>query len=103
MASPRQLLACLGCASLLLGCSSSAFAQQQPGAHQIPTSLKERQELMRLLTQQQESVLQQRFNCINRATNLADLERCERGYSMMRPGWPQAPGSGSGGWRCPMW
>jgi hypothetical protein len=73
----------------------------QPSNPSIPTTLKERQELMRQITQQQQSVLQQRFNCINRADNLADLERCERGYPVMMPMWRHDPGMG--GWRCPMW
>ena len=73
----------------------------QPSNPSIPTTLKERQDMMRVITQQQQSVLQQRFNCINRATNLADLERCERGYPMMSPMWRHDPGMG--GWRCPMW
>ena len=81
--------------------ASQPARSAQPGNTSIPTTLKERQELMRQITQQQQSVLQQRFNCINRAANLADLERCERGYPVMSPMWRHDPGMG--GWRCPMW
>ena len=78
--------------------SPAAIAQTQGRSS---TTLSERQELMRRITQQQQSVLQQRFTCINRATNVGELEACERGYPVLGPGWRH--GGGMGGWTCPMW
>ena len=74
---------------------------QRATAPQPSSSIKERQDVLRRITMQQQSVLQQRFNCINRATNLAELEACERGYPPASPGWRH--GTGMGGWTCPMW
>jgi len=87
---------------LQLGCSSASQAQQTPSAKTM-TTLTSRQELMRLLTQQQQSVLQQRLNCINRATNLAELERCGAGHPAMSHGMSHGTRLGQDGWRCPMW
>jgi len=56
---------------------------------------------MRQINLQQQSLLEQRSRCVNRATTLQELERCERGYPMMGPGWRH--GRGMDGWSCPLW
>ncbi len=99
--TPTQRLFRFLAAGLLLCCGAPALAQAEQAGGPLPTTLKERQQLLRMITQQQQSVLQQRFNCINRAANLAELERCERGDPLQLPGWYR--GAGIGGWRCPMW
>jgi len=55
-------------------------------------TLEERQALLRQLTQQQQSVLEQRTRCINQARSLIELERCQRGEPV-----------GHRGWHCPLW
>ena len=64
-------------------------------------SLQQRQALMRQVTQQQQTWLDQRSRCINRAATLQELERCERSFPMMLPGWRH--GRGMDNWRCPLW
>jgi hypothetical protein len=78
---------------------SAAWGQSQNST--IATTLSERQALLRQLTQQQQSVLQQRMNCINRVRNLEELERCQRGDPLLGPSGHH--GRGMGGWTCPMW
>lgn len=68
-----------------------------PGHAQV-NSLQERRLLMRQVTQQWQSRLDQRLRCVNSATSLAELERCERTSG---GGWHH--GSGMGVWGCPMW
>ena len=87
--------------SRMLWTMAPMVANAQGAAATLPGTMKERQELLRRITQQQQAVLQQRTNCINRASNLAELEACERGYPTLSPGWRHGPGMG--GWTCPMW
>ena len=86
-----------GLVSTMVALAANAESPAAP----VAIGIKERQDWMRRITQQQQSVLQQRFNCINRATNLAELEACERGYPVLGPSWRHGPGMG--GWTCPMW
>ena len=60
--------------------------------------LQERRLLMRQVTQQMQARLQQRLRCINAATNLSELDSCQRTTG---GGWHHGPGTG--GWGCPMW
>ncbi len=60
--------------------------------------LQERRLLMRQVTQQQQARLEQRLRCINAATNLSELDSCQRTAGA---GWHHGPGMG--GWGCPMW
>lgn len=87
----------------VLAALAAPTALGQPSTATTPTSISERQALMRQITQQQQSVLQQRLTCINRAANPAELERCERGYPVGMPLWRHYGGGGLGGWTCPMW
>ena len=61
-----------------------------------PSDLQQRRQQMLQINQQQRALLEQRLRCVNQASTVSDLERCERSY----------PGSGhmrGGSWTCPMW
>lgn len=82
----RPLCGAIACLLSVLG--TPCLAQANAAAN-----LQQRQALMRQLTQQQQAQLEQRSRCINQASTLQELERCERGH----------PSGAMGGWRCPMW
>jgi len=87
------------------GCSPQPqrpnLAQGKTPAAADAGTLQQRQALMRQINLQQQSLLEQRSRCVNRATTLQELERCERGYPMIGPGWRH--GRGMDGWSCPLW
>ncbi|MEB3235970.1 MAG: hypothetical protein VKM98_11140 [Cyanobacteriota bacterium] len=94
--------------AILVGSGNPCWAQSPDTAQAAPApapapagSLQQRQALMRQITLQQQSLLEQRSRCINRAGTLPELERCERGYPTMMPLWHQR--GTMGGWNCPMW
>ena len=91
-----------GLAGLVAAVAPPCLAQSKtPPAAAEAGTLQQRQTLMRQINQQQQSLLEQRSRCINRAATLQELERCERGYPMMGPGWRH--GRGMDGWGCRMW
>ena len=86
-----------------LAALATPAAQAQPRGGSLPSTLAERQALMRQITLQQQSVLETRSRCINQAKTLQELERCEKGYPTGMPGWHRSGGGAMGGWTCPMW
>jgi hypothetical protein len=57
------------------------------------SDLELRRAQLRNLSEQLQTRLEQRLQCVNKASSLTELESCER--RSMHPGM--------GGWGCPMW
>jgi hypothetical protein len=103
MASTPTAACQVALSAALLTVLATPLSLAQPRGGSIPTTLAERQALMRQINVQQQSVLETRSRCINQAKTLQELERCERGYPIGMPGWHRYGGGGMGGWSCPMW
>ena len=80
---------------LAIGLGLATLAAAAPSQAQ-PSALQQRRQQMLEIGQRQRALIEQRLRCINQASKITDLERCNsssQGSSPMH----------SGGWTCPMW
>ncbi|MEB3209420.1 MAG: hypothetical protein VKK63_10950 [Synechococcus sp.] len=93
--SPLALLMLLAAA---VSGSAPALAQQTPASKKAPTSSEQQLQKRRIqlqgYTRQQQQKLEQRLQCIDKASTTAELERCQRFIPAGAQGW---------GMGCPMW
>lgn len=77
---------------LAIGLGLATLAAAAPSQAQ-PSALQQRRQQMLEIGQRQRALIEQRLRCINQASKITDLERCNS----------SSPGSSTMHSTCPMW
>lgn len=77
-------------------CSRCTEGTEQPLSQAQPADLQQRRQELTQISQHQRALIDQRLRCINQASKISDLERCNSHYQVSEP-------MHSGSWSCPMW